>query len=302
MRFSCAFAFLAVLGAGPVFAQVAAPGVPTTTQGVRVPPQTDWTIGIGFAPVLSPAWQGSRDYALSVFPDLRVNYRDVLFFSVPDGLGWNAVNQGGWKIGPLFKFRFGRNENDGGSPFLITGGSEALIGMGDIGFAAEPGAFVQYGFAGNKAKVRAEVRQGFGAHGGLVADTSIGWSDRTGRPGTPGLWLYGVTARATFAGADYTNTYFGVDAAQAAATGLGEFRTGDGLVSTGVNASLTKPFGRFGQYGAVTLFGGYDRLANVVTDSTLIDERGKRDQFSLGLSYGYRFGFGGKAAPVRAQP
>ena len=112
-------------------------------------------------------------------------------------------------------------------------------------------------------------------------------------PGTNGLFLYSAALRATFGGADYTNAYFGVNAAQSAATGLGQFRTGDGLVSTGINTSLTKPLGRRGENGAITLFGGYDRLADVVSDSTLIQQRGKRDQFSIGLSYGLRFGFGG---------
>ncbi len=292
MRHLVRLALFALLVADGAAAQVVAPGVPTTTQGTRVPQQKDWQIGVGFAPIYSPVWQGSRDYALSVFPDLRVNYRDVLFFSVPDGLGWNAVNRGGWKIGPLFKFRFGRDEGTGGSPFLITGGSDALVGMGSIGFAGEPGGFVQYGFAGGKARARVELRQGFGGHEGAVADTSLGWSDRMGTPGTAGMWLYSLSARATFAGADYTNTYFGVDAAQAAATGLRAFRTGDGLVSTGVNGALTKLVGGQGRYGAVTLFGGYDRLADVVAESTLITERGKRDQFSVGISYGFRFGIG----------
>lgn len=266
----------------------AAPGVPTAAQRAQPPRPKAWTLGIGLAPVFAPAWQGSRDQALSIFPDVRVNYRDALFFSVPDGLGWNMVNQDGWKIGPLFKFRFGRNESNGGSPFLISGGSTALQGMGNVGFAGEPGAFAQVSWNRNRAKVRAEVRHGFGGHDGVVADTSIGWNDRIGTPGTNGLWLYSVGARATFANADYTNTYFGVTSAQAASTGLPVFRTADGIVSTGLNAALTKPIGRAGQGGAVTLFGGYDRLGNAAADSSLIVQRGKRDQFSVGISYGFR--------------
>jgi outer membrane scaffolding protein for murein synthesis (MipA/OmpV family) len=274
-------------------AQVVAPGVPTSTQGARVRKPKDWQLTVGIAPVYAPAWQGSRDMALSIFPDLRINYKDSVFFSIPDGLGWNAVNQDGWKIGPLFKFRFRRQEDNGGSPFLVSGGSEALRGMGDVDFAGEPGAFAQYSFAGNKARVRAEVRQGFGGHEGTVADTSIGWGDKIGQPLTTNFWLYSASVRATFASSDYTNAYFGVNAQQAAATGLGQFRTGSGLVSSGVNASLTKPFGKYGQFGALTLFTGYDRLGNVVNDSTLMQERGKRDQFSVGLAYGLKFGFGG---------
>ena len=291
MRFGYGLALALVLETESL-AQVVAPGVPTTTQGVQVRKTRDWTIGVGFAPIYSPAWQGSRDQSLSVFPDLRINYRDAVFFSVPDGLGWNLINENGWKIGPLFKFRFGRSEDNGGSPFLVSGGSDALQGMGDVGFAGEPGAFVQYSFAAKKARVRAEVRQGFGGHEGVVADTSIGWSDRIGEPLTPGLWIYSATFRATFAGASYTNRYFGVNDAQSAATGLQAFTTDGGLVSIGINTSITKPLGKYGQFGAVTLFGGYDRLADVVADSSLIAERGKRDQLSIGLSYGIRYGFG----------
>lgn len=275
--------------ATPALAQQGpAPGVPTTIEGQRQAPpqQADLTLTIGFAPVLSPAWQGSTDYALSIFPDIRLNYKDDIFFSVPDGLGWNAVNRNGWKIGPLAKLRFGRNEDNGGSPFLITGGSDALQGMGDVDLALEFGGFVQKGFVNNQLRARAEVRQGTGGHEGVVADTNLSWNgmkrDRS--------LLYSAGVRATWASSDYTNTYFGVNALQSAATGLAPFRTGSGLVSAGVNASLTKPLGRFGRDGAVTLFTSYDRLGDVVADSTLIRERGERNQFTLGLAYGYRFG------------
>lgn len=281
MRFS---ACLLLLMAGPALAQGAAPGVPTATPRALPKPKA-WTLTIGVAPLFAPAWQGSRDYALSIFPDLRLNYRDDLFFSIPDGLGWNMINRDGWKIGPLAKIRFGRQESTGGSPFLVTGGSEALRGFGDVGLAGEFGGFAQYGW--KKFRARAEVRQGVGGHEGVIADTLLGWQDRR----RDGKLLYGLGLRATWASADYTNTYFGVSAQQAAAAGLPAFRTGSGLVSTGLNGSLTRPLGPYGRDGAITLFGGYDRLADTVADSTLIQERGRRDQFSVGIAYGYRFGW-----------
>lgn len=279
----------AAAGTAPALAQQGpTPGVPTTLEGKRqMPPkQSDLTITVGIAPVLTPVWQGSSDYALSIFPDLRINYRDDLFFSVPDGLGWNAINQNGWKIGPVVKLRFGRNEDDGGSPFLITGGSDALRGMGDVDLAAEFGGFVQKGFVGNQLRARAEVLQGTGGHEGVVANTNLSWNgmkrDRS--------LLYSVGVRATWASENFTNTYFGVNALQSLNTGLAVSRTGSGLVSAGVNASLTRPLGRFGRDGALTLFTSYDRLADTVADSSLIRERGDRNQFALGLAYGYRFG------------
>src|SRR3990167_2646834 len=134
----------AALGLGqPCFAQTEGPQPEPFAGRPSYPSEAGWSVTIGLAPVLSPAWQGSRDMALSIFPDLRVNYGDVIFASIPEGLGWNAVNTNGWKAGPLAKVRFGRDEERGGSPFLITGGSDGLRGMGNVAAAAELGGFVE---------------------------------------------------------------------------------------------------------------------------------------------------------------
>lgn len=61
------------------------------------------------------------------------------------------------------------------------------------------------------------------------------------------------------------------------------------MISAGVSGALTKPLGRFGKHGALTLFTSYDRLGDVAADSSLIRLRGQRDQLSVGLSYGVRF-------------
>ncbi|WP_156254452.1 MipA/OmpV family protein [Sandarakinorhabdus oryzae] len=260
---------------------------PATAQTARPPAPRAFTLGIGVAPVYAPVWQGSRDHGLSIFPDLRLNYRDDVFLSIPDGLGWNMVNQDGWKLGPLAKIRFGRRENTGGSPFLVTGGSTALRGMGNVGVAGEFGGFAQKSLVGGRLRLRAELRQGTGGHDGLIADTIIGWSDRK----KDASLLWNLALRATWADSDYSNVYFGVTTAQAAATGLPASRTGSGLMSAGVSASLTRPLGRFGRNGAITLFTSYDRLGDVTAESSLIRQRGQRDQLAVGLSYGYRFSF-----------
>jgi outer membrane scaffolding protein for murein synthesis (MipA/OmpV family) len=263
-------------------AQAAAPGA----RPAGPPPAPTWVLTVGFAPIFAPAWQGSRDMALSVFPDVRVNYKDVAFLSVQEGLGWNAINRDGWKIGPIARLRFGRQESNGGSPFLITGGSEALRGFGDVGIAGEFGGFVQYspaGVLGRRVALRAEVRRGVGGHEGVVAEPSIRFSDRAGKV------RYSLGLRSTFASEKYTQVYFGVTPQQGLAAGLTPYSTGSGLVSAGISGTLTRPLGNRGQHGAVTLLTGYDRLGNVVADSTLIRQRGRRDQFSVGLAYGYRF-------------
>lgn len=237
---------------------------------------------VGVAPIVSPAWLGSRDTTLSVYPDLRINYNDVLFASVPDGVGWNAVNSAGWKAGPIAKIRFGRDEDDGGSPFLVSGGSAALRGLGNIGAAAEVGGFVerQFGSAG-AWRVRGEVRRGFGGHDGVVADASLTRRFRTGRTSI------NAGPRASFASRDFMQTYFGINSLQSARSGLPQYRAKGGLLSYGLGGSALHPLDR---NSAITLFTGLDRLNGPAANSPLVVQRGRRMQFTLGVGYGWRFG------------
>ncbi len=98
-----------MLLACPVAAQEVRQSAPPPGIAPRLPDRLEHHPGR--RAVLGPAWQGSREMALSIFPDLRVNYGETLFASVPDGIGWNATNRDGWRAGPLAKIRFGRNEN-----------------------------------------------------------------------------------------------------------------------------------------------------------------------------------------------
>ncbi len=267
-----------MMAAAPALAQGTTPPAPPPG-GARPQVAQGWSVTIGAAPVLSPAWQGSRDMALSVFPDLRITHGERLFASVPDGIGWNAVNADGWRAGPLVKIRFGRDERDGGSPFLIAGGSDALAGMGDIAAAGEAGGFAERTLG--PWRLRGEVRQGFGGHRGLVGDASLAYRLRQGRT------ALSIGPRLTAASRDFQRTYFGIDTGQAARTGLARYDPDGGLVSCGIGGSVVRPIGRA---QAITLFTGFDRLAGPAGHSPLVRERGRRTQFTLGIGYGFRFG------------
>ncbi|WP_394664035.1 MipA/OmpV family protein [uncultured Sphingomonas sp.] len=271
---------VAMLLACPVSAQEVRQSVPPP--GIAPGSQTGWSITLGAAPVLGPAWQGSREMALSIFPDLRVNYGETLFASVPDGIGWNAANRDGWRAGPLAKIRFGRNERNGGSPFLIAGGSDALEGMGNIKAAGEVGGFVEKSFGPRLAwRTRAEVRQGFGGHDGVVADLSAAYRARIGRA------IVSAGPRMTLASAPFMRTYFGISPAQSTRTGLAPYRAAGGVLSYGLGGNVIRPLNR---RSALTLFTSLERLGGPAADSPLIRERGQRMQATLGLGYGVRFG------------
>ncbi|WP_058751903.1 MipA/OmpV family protein [Sphingomonas sanguinis] len=271
---------VAMLLACPVAAQEVRQSAPPP--GIAPGSPTGWSITLGAAPVLGPAWQGSREMALSIFPDLRVNYGETLFASVPDGIGWNAANRDGWRAGPLAKIRFGRNERNGGSLFLIAGGSDALEGMGNIKAAGEVGGFVEKSFGPRRAwRARAEVRQGFGGHDGLVADLSAAYRTRIGRA------IVTAGPRMTLASRNFTQTYFGISPVQSARTGLALYQAEGGILSYGLGANIVRPLNR---RSALTLFTSLERLGSHAADSPLIRERGQRMQATLGLGYGVRFG------------
>lgn len=254
------------------------PGIAAAAPGAPA----GWSITIGVAPVLSPAWQGSRDMALSLFPDLRVNYGDTLFASVPDGIGWNAIRGDGWRAGPLAKIRFGRDERNGGSPFLITGGSDALLGMGNIKAAGEVGGFVEKSFGRRRAwRARAEVRQGFGGHDGVVADLSAAYRTRIDRA------IVSAGPRMTLGSSRFMQTYFGISQRQSARTGLPRYQADSGILSYGLGGNVLRPLS---PRSALTVFTSLERLGGPVADSPLIRERGRRMQATLGLGYGLRFG------------
>lgn len=241
-----------------------------------------WTVTLGIAPVVSPAWEGSDKVVLSIFPDVRINYGDEFFASIPDGAGWNAVNADGWKAGPLAKLRFGRDEDGSGSPFAIAGKSDALIGLGDINASAELGAFVEKRFGAHREwNGRVEVLRGFGGHEGLMADFSLSYQLRAGRT------IISAGPRATLATDNFTRTYFGIDADQSARSGLSRYRPDGGLVSYGIGGTIIHPINR---QSAMTLFSNFRMLGEVAANSPLIEERGRPEQFSVGIGYGFRFG------------
>lgn len=118
---------------------------------------------------------------LSIFPDVRINYGDEIFASVPEGIGWNVINGDGWKAGPIAKLRFGRDEDGFGSPFAVVANSDALVGLGDVDAAAEVGGFAEKRFgAAEQWSARVEIRHGFGGHEGVLGDASLSYRLRSG--------------------------------------------------------------------------------------------------------------------------
>lgn len=239
----------------------------------------DWSVSLGTAAVYSPMFQGSDDYAVSLFPDVRVNYKDEFFASIPEGIGYRVLNGESFKAGPIVKLRFGRDESDGGSPFLISGNTDALRGLGDVDAAGEAGAFIEYHLPYMRARL--EGRQGFGGHEGVLMDAELSYVNnyRAVR--------YSLGPRLSWASSDFMNTYFGVTPGQAASSGIAQDRVGSGILSYGIGGAAMMPVAK---NTVVTLFANAERLGDEVADSNFIRQRGSANQATVGLGVSYRLG------------
>ena len=246
--------------------------------------QTDWNITLGAGAIYAPAFVGSKDYQLMAFPDLKVEYKDLFFASVAEGLGYNIVHEKGWRAGVIAKYGFERKQN-GKNPFAIAGDdTNALRGLGNIDGTLELGGFLEYSFEPISYKV--ELRQGVGGHEGFIGETSLNYVGSIDRFGPP--MFYAIGPRAVFASSNYNNTYYGIDAVQSANSGLNRYHADAGWVSYGIGGFISLPVSNSVSLSA---FGGYDRLGDEAASSPLIKQRGSKNQFASGLSVNYQFGY-----------
>jgi len=238
------------------------------------PPERDWTFTVGAAGFYAPEFLGSKDYEFVPVPDLKVEYKNRFFASMFEGVGYNIVNSEGWRIGPIAKYAFGRDESD----------HIALRGLGDVDDTIELGGYAEYSF--DPFSVKLEMRQGLGGHEGLVGEAGLSYSNSIETLGSP--VFFSIGPRVNFANDDYNNAFFGVTAAQSAKSGLAQYKAESGLVSYGIGGFMMMPIT---DSISASAFAGYDRLGEEAADSPLVRQRGSEDQFIVGLGLSYQFGF-----------
>ncbi len=229
----------------------------------------EWSVSVGAAAFAAPAYEGADTTKLRVLPTLDVRYGDLAFLSFRDGLGANLIRSGTLRAGPVVKYRVGRDESD----------DSALRGLGNVDGTVELGGFLRYGLG--PVELGAELRQGVNGHEGTVGELSARWSTAL----SPTVRL-GVGPEVAFADAQFMQSYFGVDARQAARSRLrrhdpdgGFYRIGvGGFVGWSVAPGIT-----------LGLNAGVARLLGDAADSPIVKDRGDPTQFVLGTSISYRF-------------
>jgi len=270
---------LAAAGAAAAFAALAAPAAAQTplpladwqysTGEVLAPlagPLPEWRITLGAGAMLRPDYEGARRYQgePSFIADIR--YRDLAFASDGEGIGVNLLHGPGYRAGIAISYDLGRDQHD----------DPHLKGLGNIGAAPEPKLFAQYFLL--PFVLTADLRKGLGGHEGLIGDLGA----YVPLPILKGGFLF-LGPTVTFADSRYMRSYFGVDDAQAAASGLPRFSADGGLKSTGLGATavyfLDKHWLLLGD-------AAYERLLGSAAASPITETR---SQFTIDFNIAYKF-------------
>lgn len=172
----------------------------------------------GLALSIAPAYAGSDEFRGRVLPQFDLRWRNGVFLSAAEGLGYQ-LNAGPVAYGVQVTADRGRRERD----------ADALRGLGDVKARPELGVFARLPF-GDGSAGSVSLRHGSGNdRRGVVLKLSAvqalplsaAWSAQAG-------------VAATLANAPHQRAYFGVTPAQSTASGLSVFRPSGGLQEIGV--------------------------------------------------------------------
>ncbi len=228
------------------------------------------TIGPGVAYV--PEFPGAKKQAIDFWPIIAVRPlgEEAQYEAPDDNFGFGIIGNRNFVIGPALNVQRGRDEDD------------AIPGIGDVKTTFEAGAFAE-GYLADHVRFRASVRKGFGGHKGLVADGGVDFI--MGKASD--TFHFSLGPRVRYANARYQRAFYGVNAEQAAATGLPLYRPGGGLQSAGAlafaNYQMSRAIG-------VQTYARYDRLLGDAKDSPLVlSDVGSRNQYEVGIGLTYTF-------------
>ncbi len=181
-----------------------------------------------------------------------------------------------WRAGPAFSVSTPRDAN-----------TPELAALGEVGFAFEAGAFIGFEtpYGGlNEGALSGQVafrHDLLDAHGGFLVTPEIEYFFAVAR-----FFRIGASLNASFADANYMETYFGVPEREGEAAGLSAFDAEAGFKDVGAELYSILSFNE--QWGIFTR-GAYNRILGNAANSPIVTELGDKNQVFFGAGAFYRF-------------
>lgn len=226
-------------------------------------------LGLGVAFV--PDYEGSDDYEAAPLLQARFNWGNNMYFSLLGNTARaNLIPSRELQFGPLLRYRPERNDVE----------NDRVDAMEKVDAAIELGVFLTYDLPNWVFSISA-TQDVADAHDGYVVDLGFGYRHKLQEQ-----TVLTIFAKTTYANEDYMDTYFGIDRADAARSGLRTFNADSELKDVGVGALVQHNFtSNWGLLGAVK----YTKLLGDASDSPIVDDEGDDNQWLLGVLVNYRF-------------
>jgi MipA family protein len=184
-------------------------------------------IRAGAVLITSRAYDGSDEQKVSVLPGIFLQASNGLFADPLNGVGYSFQPLGDLQYGLRINLESGRSVEDN------------LPGFEKIKVRLNPGAYANYN-VNDKLTLRSALRLGVGdgADGSLV---HLGGSYKVFQAGFFGVSL---NAHVKYANSSYLQSYFGVNAAQSASSGLKAYQPKAGFAAAKVSLTAATPLSR----------------------------------------------------------
>jgi outer membrane protein len=244
---------------------------------VEAGPGTGINFMLGAGAGVAPDYEGSDDYQFVPLWNLRAGnlYHPNTYVQVlGPRLRSNFLPSDHWRLGLSGQFIRERDdvENNQVDDLEKVDPSVMLGVLGGYDFFADPRQHLM---------LEVEARQDVANDNGFLATVR----GLYGRP-LAGNWRFDTAISSTWADEDYMSSYFGIDAADAARSGLDQFSADEGFKDVTFGGALSY---RLFERWSVTAFASYTRLIDDAADSPVVDDVGNENQFFGGALVNYRF-------------
>jgi MipA family protein len=245
------------------------PGDTAPGDGIRV------TLGAGAG--VAPDYEGSDYYQAVPLWNLNVSnlYHPKTYVQLFGPLlRSNFIPDDHWRLGVAGQFIKKRDNvhNDRVDDLKSVDASLMLGLVGGYDFLADPR---------RDLVLEVEARQDVANDNGFLATIRGAYRARL----TESLGMVAYVG-STWADEDYMKSYFSVDAANAAASGLDQFNADEGFKDVSFGGAVNY---RFLERWSVAVLGTYARLLNDAKDSPIVDDVGDANQFFGGALINYQF-------------
>jgi outer membrane scaffolding protein for murein synthesis (MipA/OmpV family) len=229
-----------------------------------------WRTIVGIAGDLEPVYDGAHAYRGSGGPVVDIHYKDVAFFSVGEGFGYNVLHGDHYQVGIGLTYDLGRRDEDD-----LTN----LRGMGDIPAAPVAKLYGSWVLSRKFPLIlRVAARQFMGGAQGAVGDAGV----YLPLPGSSERFVMFAGPSITMATRHYMQTLYGVTPQQSLLSGHPVYEIDHaGTTNVGVGFSATK---FLGVHWLVNLDLALSQIRGQPAYSPIVEQRTQR---VVALSFSY---------------